>query len=171
MTINSVDFNYIEICAMFSVMEVSYEGESMQSASMETFINRHGISMQLMRMQAAEERSGARNEAVDRYRCQMSRSGKEMDVYVTAPSEESALSASDVLFMLVLDASGCEMLKDYHGRQAEFKEMLSGFGEVHDEFDEFWSEYESRRRQSLKLRSFLGSGLYESLIERFGFDN
>ena len=143
----------------------------MQNGSIETFMNGHGISMQLMKMQSAKPWNGGRNEAVDRYRCQMSRSGKEIDVYVAVPCEEIGPSATDVLFMLILDASGCEMLKDYQGRQGEFREMLSGLGEVHEEFDEFWLEYEARRRQSVKLRTFLGGNLYETLIERFGFQN
>ncbi len=142
----------------------------MGSASIETFMNRHGISMQLVKMQSAGPGDASRSEAVDRYRCQITRSGKEIDLYVAVPCEESCLSASDVLFMLVLDASGCEMFKDYYGRQDEFKEMLSGLGTVHDEFDEFWLEYESRQRQSQKLRSFLGTSLYEMLIEQFGFN-
>lgn len=143
----------------------------MQSASIETFMNRHGISMQLMEMQSGEPRNVSRKEAVNRYRYQMSRSGKEIDFYVEAPREENGLSAVDVLFMLILDASGCEMFKDYYGRHHEFKEMLSGLGAMHDEFDEFWLEYASRRRQSLKLRSFLGHNLYDTLLEQFGFNN
>lgn len=143
----------------------------MQNASIETFMNQHGISMQLMKMQATYPRGASRNEPVDRYRCQMRRSGQEIDVYVAVPCEESGLSASDALFLLVMDASGCEMFNDYYGRQDEFKEMLSGLGAVRDEFDEFWLEYESKRRQSMKLRTFLGNGLYGTLIEQFGFTN
>ncbi|MGC8494712.1 MAG: hypothetical protein ACP5SH_23555 [Syntrophobacteraceae bacterium] len=143
----------------------------MQSASIETFMNTHGISMQLMKMKSGEPRSVSRKEAVDRYKYQMSRQGRAVDFYVEASSEENSLSAVDVLFMLVLDASGCEMFKDYYGRHDEFKEMLSGLGAVHDEFDEFWLEFASRRRQSLKLRSFLGHNLYATLIEQFGFNN
>jgi hypothetical protein len=143
----------------------------MQRASIETFMDGQGISMQLMKMQEEAPRSGSLEEAVDRYRCRIGRYGKEIEVYVAVPSEESGLSASDALFLLVLDASGCAMLEDYHARQGEFKEMVSGMGQSYDEFDQFWLEYESRRRQSLKLKSFLGSSLYDTLIEHFGFIN
>lgn len=143
----------------------------MQRGSIETFMDGQGISMQLMKMQAEAARSGGRDEAVDRYRCRIGRYGEEIEVYVAVPSEESGLSASDAMFLLVLDASGCAMLEDYYTWQGQFKEMLSGLGASHDEFDQFWLEYESRRRQSLKLKSFLGSGLYETLIENFGFIN
>ena len=142
----------------------------MGSASFETLMNRHGISMRLIKAQSVEGRSERGEEAVDRYRCHMSREGKEIELYVAVPSEEE-LSASDFLFLLVLDASGCELFKDYQGRQEEFQEMLTSMGGEHDGFDEFWTEYESRRTQSLKLRNFLGSSLYYTLIDRFGFDN
>ena len=108
---------------------------------------------------------------MDRYRCQISRPGKEINVYVAVPPEEDALTPSDVLFMLILDASGCEMLKEYYARQDEFNEIFSGPDARLDGFDEFWLEYESRYEQSRKLRTFLGKNLYEKLINRFGFNN
>ncbi|MGC9195070.1 MAG: hypothetical protein ACP5IL_06405 [Syntrophobacteraceae bacterium] len=143
----------------------------MGSASIESFMNRHGISMQLMKMDSAKSTGRDRHKAVERYRCQMRRLEKKIDVYVEAPCPECSLSVCDVLFLLVLDASGCEMFKDYYGRREEFHEMLSELGQAHDQFDEFWVEYESRRRQSLKLKSFLGSSLYDTLMERFGVSN
>jgi hypothetical protein len=143
----------------------------MQSVSIESFMNRYGISMQLMKMGSAQARELDRDKPVERYKCQMRRFGKKIDVYVDAPCPGCSLSVCDVLFLLVLDASGCEMFKEYYGRREEFQEMLAGLGPVHEQFDEFWVEYESRRRQSLKLRSFLGGSLYNRLIERFGVSN
>ena len=143
----------------------------MQSASIETLMNRHGISMQLSKLQSSGCLGASTEEAVDRYMCRMRRSGEKMDLYVAVPCEDGNVSASDVLFLFVLDASGCEMFKDYHGRREELKEMLSGLGQVHDAFEEFWLEYESRHRTSMRLRTFLGVSLYEMLLERFGFDN
>jgi hypothetical protein len=108
---------------------------------------------------------------LDRYRCELSRPGKEINVYVAVPPEEGALTPSDVLFMLILDASGCEMLKEYYARHDEFNEIFSGSDARLDGFDEFWLEYESRCEQTRKLRTFLGKNLYEKLINRFGFNN
>jgi len=108
---------------------------------------------------------------VDRYRCQISRPGKEIDVYVAVPPEEGAITPSDVLFMLILDASGCEMFKDYYDRHHEFEEIFTGSDEKLNGFDEFWLEYESRCVQSRKLKAFLGNNLYQELISQFGFDN
>ncbi len=143
----------------------------MQGASIQTFMNQYGISMELMKVNAAKSGRAHPKMDLDRYRCQISRPGKEINVYVAVPSEEGALTPSDVLFMLILDASGCEMFKEYYSRQDEFNEVFSGSDARSDGFDDFWLEYESRCEQSRKLRTFLGKNLYEKLINRFGFDN
>ncbi len=142
----------------------------MRNISIENFMSSHGISMRLMKMKTGQRR-GEGNEMVEDYRCRIERFGQQIDVHVRVPSDDGGPSASDVFFLLILDASGCEMLKEYHGRRNEFKKMISGSGAAHDEFDEFWLEYESRRRQSLLLKGFLGGRLYETMIERFGFAN
>jgi len=150
---------------------MDFRGDNMQNGSIQTFMNQYGISMQLMKVNQAT--SGRTHPPMDleRYRCQISRPGKEIDLYVVVPPEEDAITPSDVLFMLILDASGCEMFKEYYARQDEFNEIFSGSDSRLDGFDEFWLEYESRCEQSRKLRTFLGKNLYEKLINRFGFNN
>jgi hypothetical protein len=143
----------------------------MQSGSIQTFMNQYRISMQLMKVNPATSGRAHAEIDVERYRCQISRPGKEIDVYVAVPPEEGAITPSDVLFMLILDASGCEMFKEYYARHDEFSEIFSGSDARLDGFDEFWLEYESRCEQSRKLRTFLGKNLYEKLISRFGFNN
>jgi hypothetical protein len=143
----------------------------MQSALIQTFMNQYGISMRLMKENPAQSGHAHPEMYMDRYRCQIRRPGKEINVYVAVPPEEGALSPSDVLFMLILDASGCEMFKEYYARQDEFNEIFSGSDARADGFDEFWLEYESRCMQTRKLRTFLGKNLYEKLINRFGFNN
>jgi len=143
----------------------------MQSASIQTFMSRYGISMQLMKVNPLKTDRARPQTDLDRYRCQISRPGKEIDVYVAVPPEEGALTPSDVLFMLILDASGCEMFKEYYARQDEFREIFPESDSKSGGFEEFWLEYESRCQQSQKLRTFLGRHLYEKLINRFGFDN
>jgi len=108
---------------------------------------------------------------INRYRCRISMPGKKVHLYVAVPSEEDSISPSDVLFMLLLDASGCEMFKDYYARHDEFEEIFSSADQKPDGLDEFWSEYESRCEQSRKLKAFLGKNLYQELISQFGFDN
>ncbi|MFZ0930478.1 MAG: hypothetical protein WAN11_17870 [Syntrophobacteraceae bacterium] len=143
----------------------------MQSALIQTLMNQYRISMRLMKVNPDKSGRVHPETRLDRYRCRISRPGKEINVYVAVPPEEGALTPSDVLFMLILDASGCEMFKDYYARQEEFSEIFSRSDARADGFDEFWLEYESRCEQTRKLRTFLGKNLYEKLINRFGFDN
>jgi hypothetical protein len=142
----------------------------MHSASIQTFMNRHGISIQLMQRDPAKSGKSSRT-GLDRYRWQISRPGKEIDVLVSIPPEEGAPTPSDVLFMLILDASGCEMFKEYGCRHDELKEIFASSDGGSNGFDEFWLEYQSRCHQTQKFRSFLGENLYKKLIDRFGFDN
>ncbi len=143
----------------------------MQSALIQTFMNQYRISMQLMKVNPDKSGHIHPETRLDRYRCKIRRPGREINVFVAVPPEEGALTPSDVLFMLILDASGCEMFKDYYARQDEFNEIFSRSDSRTDKFDDFWLEYESRCEQTRKLRSFLGKNLYEKLINGFGFDN
>ncbi len=144
----------------------------MEGATIHSLMSQNEISMQLMKVNEARPSQVQSETDVDRYRCRITRPGKKVHLYVTVPpSEGGSLTPSDVLFMLILDASGCEMFKDYYDRHDEFNEIISGSDAGVNEFDEFWVEYESRCRQSRKLKAFLGNNLYEEMIGQFGFDN
>ena len=144
----------------------------MEGASIQTFMSQYGISMQLMKEnQVQPSRVHQQETDLDRYRCRITRPGKEVSLYVAVPPEESSITPTDVLFMLILDASGCEMFKEYYGRQEEFNQIVAGLEASLNGFDEFWLEYESKCEQSRKLKTFLGENLYEKLITQFGFDN
>ncbi|MEM5790225.1 MAG: hypothetical protein AAGU11_23140, partial [Syntrophobacteraceae bacterium] len=80
--------------------------------SLQGFIDQHNISMQVSKV--SERRSVPQEQGVDRYRCSISKPGGQVNVYVAVPSEEGRLTPPDVLFMLILDASGCEMLREYY---------------------------------------------------------
>ncbi|MHC1727077.1 MAG: hypothetical protein AB9866_13885 [Syntrophobacteraceae bacterium] len=143
----------------------------MQNATaIQTFMSQYEISMQLRKMHQSG-RTAVPDEPVNRYKCELKRPGKQVDVYVAVPSEEGEITPSDVLFMLILDASGCEMFKDYYARQEEFNQIFADAPGGASDFEDFWQEYESRCRQSTKLRTFLGKNLYEELIIQFGFQN
>ncbi len=138
-------------------------------AALEGFISQNNISMQLSRMGAGKAlQDRPDKEKIERYKCLIRRPGKQIDVYVAVPPEEGRLTASDVLFMLILDASGCEMLKDYYG-EYQRTEFFEGAEVDPSLFEEFWDEYRSRCHQSKKFRTFLGSDLYKELIDQFGF--
>ena len=143
----------------------------MQSTSIQTFMNHYGISMQLRKLGPVKPGRVYPRTGLDRYRCQISRLGKEIDVFVAVPPEDGAVTPSDVMFMLILDASGCEMFKEYYARQDELKQIFSSSDRVSNRLDQFWLEYRSRRRQTQKFRTFLGENLFKKLIDRFGFNN
>ncbi len=143
----------------------------MEGASIQTFMSQYGISMRLMKVNQAKPSRVQREIDVDRYKCRITRPGKEVSLYVAVPPEEGCITPSDVLFMLILDASGCEMFKGYYARQEEFNQIFTGSDTRLDGFDEFWLEYESKCKQSRKLKTFLGENLYEKLIAQFGFNN
>lgn len=132
-------------------------------AALEGFIDRHDISMQVSPMKDPEPEEAG----LGRYRCHITMADKEVNVYVAVPRGEEGLTASDVLFMLILDASGCEMLKDYFGRRDQIGFCGNDGNMV--EFEEFWDEYRSRCRQSRKFKAFLGENLYSELVVQFGF--
>lgn len=138
-------------------------------SALDGFIKQNSISMQLSRVKGRAPAPATDPNGINRYRCRIERAGKEISVYVAAPPEEGRLTPPDVLFMLILDASGCEMLKDYYGlhEQMPFAERDGKFSE----FDEFWDEYRSRYQQTKKLKAFLGRDLYDELIIRFGFQD
>ena len=76
----------------------------MEGASIQTFMNQYGISMRLMKVNQAKPSRVHQETDVERYRCRITRPGKEVSLYVAVPPEEGSLTPSDVLFMLVLDA-------------------------------------------------------------------
>ena len=85
---------------------------------------------------SGQPRPHHRETDVDRYRCQLP--GLEKKYRSTLPFLRRRFPhAPDVLFMLALDASGCEMFKEYYGRQDEFNQIFKGSDSRLDGFDEF----------------------------------
>jgi hypothetical protein len=142
----------------------------MDGASLQTLMGQHEIRLQLMRDSGDWDCTDCTTDT-EHYRCRISMPGKKLNVRLTVPSEQGNVTPSDALFMLILDASGCEMFKEYYDRHHEFEEIFTGSDEKLEGFDEFWLEYESRCERSRKLKAFLGNNLYHELIDQFGFDN
>ncbi len=138
-------------------------------AALDGFIRQNNISMQLSRVKGRAPAPATRDDGVEKYKCRIERGGKGINVFVAAPPEEGHPTPPDVLFMLILDASGCEMLKDYYGLHQQMP--FAGKDEKSSEFDEFWKEYSSRCEQTKKLKAFLGRDLFNELIIRFGFQD
>ncbi len=136
--------------------------------ALQSLMSEYRISMQVTKM-SRNRQIQVPVEKVDHYKCQLTRPGKAMNVYLTVPPEDGEITPFEVFYMLILDASGCEMFKDYYARHEEFNRIFVDYCTETEGLDEFWQEYESRCSQSKKLRTFLGKNLYEELIIQFGF--
>ncbi len=108
-------------------------------------------------------------EPVDHFHCFLSRPGRKMDVYVSVHPSEGTLTLPDVLSMLALDASGCKMMEGYD-KQEEWASMFFDSNGEMKEIEWFWQEYRGRRKQTEKLRSFLGENAYQELTRCFDFE-
>lgn len=139
-------------------------------ATVEDFMSYNHISLQLKKIDGWRENRSARKGRIDYYRCRLSRAGKQVEVFVAAGPDQDLLTPSDVLIMLVFDASSCEMLKEYYGRRRQLEEVLSDSNQDVGTWGEFWQEYESRCKQIQKLKAFLGLALYRELVVRFGIE-
>ena len=148
----------------------SGRGVMENEALLDRLIDRYHISMEANRVEANPVSTRKMDfDDIEHYRCRLAMPGKQMNFYVTIEAGEGLLSPSDVLLMLVLDASGCEMLKGYYGKHEEFEFAFAGSDGNIEEFDEFWREYKGRCTQIQKLRAFLGEPLYSELVSRLGF--
>ena len=143
----------------------------MQNAAvMESMISRHGIRMEANRVASNPVIAPyCVAEGIEHYRCRLERPGKKMNCYVTVDRGDETVSLPDVLLMLLADASGCEMMEGYYGRRGELGHLLGGPDGNLEELDEFWQEYEGRRRQIEKLKTFLGAALFNWMASQFGF--
>jgi hypothetical protein len=111
-----------------------------------------------------------RKKGLKHYQCRLLRPGKQLDVYLTMSAEDDPPTLSDVLFMLALDASGCDMMEGFEKYRGKWHSLFGEAGRKPGEMELFWEELESRCRQTEKLRDFLGSTAYEQLLDWFGLD-
>jgi hypothetical protein len=109
-------------------------------------------------------------KGLEHYRCRLLRQGKELDVYLSVSDRDDPPSLSDVLFMLVLDASGCDMMAGFDQYRRKWNRIFGDSGRKSGEMELFWEELESRCRQTEKLRDFLGPSAYEELLSVFDPD-
>jgi hypothetical protein len=112
----------------------------------------------------------SQGEGLEHYRCQLVRPGKRLDVFLSVRPESSPLTLFDVLFMLALDASGCDTMAGLEKYRDISNSIFGGFTNKLKEMELFWEEFESRCRQSEQLREFLGSSAYEELLSLFGLE-
>jgi hypothetical protein len=93
-----------------------------------------------------------------------------MDVYLSVRREGDPPTLFDVLFMLALDASGCDMMAGFNEYREKWNSIFSESGNEPKEIEFFWEELEGRCRQTEKLIDFLGRPAYEELFTLFGLE-
>ena len=137
---------------------------------LDDLIHRIGISMEAERVRSnpilTDEDAAS---AVEHFKFKLSRPGKKLDVYLSLDSDEmdDAPSVGDVLLMLAIDASGCQMLEGYETRNRELAAMLGGSDGNLREIEDFWKEYHARYTQTQEVRRFLGESAYDELLYHF----
>jgi len=115
----------------------------------------------------AEDSQG---EALSHFRCLLLGSGKRLEVYLTIHAEDQPLTLFDVLFLLALDASGCDMMAGYEVYREKWNGLFGGMGNKPKEIEFFWEELAGRCRQTEALQAFLGDTVYQELLALFGLE-
>lgn len=140
----------------------------MRSFVLDELIHRIGISMEAERVRSNPILPGddTGNDGIEHFRFKLARPGKELDVYLSVDSTEvdNALTVRDVLLMLAMDASGCQMMAGYEARSEELASALGGSDGNLREIEDFWNEYHARCHQTQKVRRFLGDSVYDELV-------
>ncbi|MCE5242359.1 MAG: hypothetical protein ABFD98_19100 [Syntrophobacteraceae bacterium] len=134
---------------------------------------RYNISLELKRIQSNPIfPEDSHPEGVAHYRCRLSMPGKEIDVYLSGDTgSEGVTTASDVLYVLAMDASGCKMLEEYTDIRDEWRDSIAGTDGNLDALQAFWEEYTGRCMQTEQLRAFLGDDGYDELLRNFGIED
>jgi hypothetical protein len=140
-------------------------------AKLDDLIEQTKISMELEEVARnpilAENSQG---EGLEHYLCRLVRPGKRLDVYLSVRAENHPLTLFDVLLMLAIDASGCGMIGGLEKYREIWTNIFDGTGNKPKEIEFFWEELEGRCLQAERVREFLGSSAYESLLDLFGIE-
>jgi len=109
-------------------------------------------------------------EGLEHYRCQLLRPGELMDVYLSLRAEDGPPTLMDVIFMLALDASGCDMLAGFEKYRDKWHGFFGDSSGKPKEMEFFWEELEGRCRQTERFEEFLGPSAYDKLISFMGLE-
>ncbi len=140
-------------------------------ARLDTLIERMEMTMELTRVASNPIHAGSsEGDSLEHYRCQLLRPGKHLNVYLSVHAEEGAPTLYDVLFMLALDASGCDMMAGFDKYREKWNTIFGGSGSEVKEIELFWEELDSRCKQTEKFMDFLGPSAFEELLNLFGLE-
>jgi hypothetical protein len=138
---------------------------------LDKFIRRKQIVLETQKVAANPVLAGnSRKEGLEHYRCRLLRPGRQLNVFLSVAAADDPPTLFDVLFMLALDASGCDMMAGFEKYRDKWHGIFGESGRKPGEIEFFWEELESRCRQTEELRDFLGPSAYERLLSLFGLD-
>jgi hypothetical protein len=133
------------------------------------FIRGYGINLELKRVETNPVLvDNSRKEQLAHYRCKLWRGGKQLKVHVSVSTEDAEPTLFDVLFMLALDASGCDMMAGFQKYREKWHGIFGESGRRLGDIELFWEELESRCRQTQKVSDFFGDAAFEELLGLFG---
>lgn len=142
------------------------------SLILEDLIHDNGISMEAAKVGLNPIVQGGDGiDDMEHYKCRLFRPGEQLEVYLSVVSEDDAPSLHDVLLMLAMDASGCQMLEGFDEMREEWPSMFGGSDGNLGEIENFWQEYQGRCQQSKHFKEFLGESAYRELLHHFENDN
>jgi hypothetical protein len=113
---------------------------------------------------------GSQEEGVEHYRCRLLRLGEHLDVFLSLRAEDGPPTLFDVLFMLALDASGCDMMAGFEKYRDKWYSLFRDSGTKPKEIEFFWEELENRCIQNERFRDFLGQSAHEELLSSLGLE-
>lgn len=139
---------------------------------LENLIHHNGLSMETNRVGSnpINVHPGGLDEA-KHYRCRLYRPGQQVDVYLSVEAGDETPALPDVLLMLAMDASGCEMLDGFGEYRDEWPAIFGGSDGNLGEIESFWREYQGRCEQTEQFKQFLGQPVYEELLRYFDGEN
>lgn len=145
----------------------------MQNSSLlQNLIHKNGLSMETSRVVSnpINVQEGELDET-KHYKCRLYQPGKRVEVYLSVEADEDAPTLSDVLLMLAMDASGCEMLEGFDDYRDQWPVIFSGSDGNLQEIETFWQEYQGRCEQTEQFKEFLGEPIYHELLRCFNNEN
>ncbi len=141
------------------------EGTMKAAKVIDALIHENDISMRIVKVQSNPILiSSDPDQTINHYRCQLFKPGKQMDVYLSLHSVDDLLTLEDVLFMLAMDATSCQLLEGYDEQKDEWTAVFGGSDGNLEEINDFWHEYAGRCQQVEKLKNFLGKAAYEEVM-------
>ncbi|MCK8601752.1 hypothetical protein [Desulfoferrobacter suflitae] len=105
------------------------------------------------------------------YKCSLYRPGRRVEVYLSVGASAAVPTLPDVLLMLAMDASGCEMLEGLDQYRDEWPVIFGASDGNLQEIESFWQEYQVRCEQTEQFKKFLGAPIYNELLRCFEHEN